>query len=142
MEKQEFILTKKPVKDALSITEKECVRMYGFVADPNKPIWENLKSSLKNLPTQLFLQAPYSLTCHNLCKKLQPPPGFNQLLGLSQNFCIEQYHPKPTVKETTAKLKRSIRLKSWIKQNGIEEDDYIKNFTYLHDGTHLPHLTK
>ena len=100
--------------------------MYGFVADPNKPIWENLKSALKNLPTQLFLQAPYSLTCHNLCKKLQPPPGFNQLLGLGHNFCIEQYHPKPTIKEKMAKSKRSIRLKSWIKQNGIEEDDYIK----------------
>jgi hypothetical protein len=116
--------------------------MYGFVADPNKPIWENLKSALKNLPVQFFLQAPYNLTCHNLCEKLEPPPGFNQLLGLGQNFCIEQHHPKPTVEDTMTKLKRSIRLKSWIKQNGIGEDDYIKNFTYLHDGTHLLRLMK
>ncbi len=83
-----------------------------------------------------------STTCHNLCEKLQPTPGFNQLLGLGLNFCIEQHRPKPNVKNTMEKLKKSIRLRVWTEENGIANDEYIKNSTYLHDGTHPLHQTK
>jgi hypothetical protein len=100
------MLTKKPIEDTMSTIDKECTQMYGFIADPTKPIWENIPVALQKNPTSTFLQTPYKLTCHNLCEKLQPPPGFNQLLGLGLNFCIEQYHPKPNIKKHHRKTKK------------------------------------
>ena len=122
---------KKPIAGSLSTISKECIRTYGFVADPNKPIWKNIPSALKSMTTNEYLQSPYNLHCHNLCENLKPPLGFNILLGLSLNFCIEQNHPKPNVQYTLEKLKRSIRLKEWLEENGSNNND---------DDEYIPHL--
>jgi hypothetical protein len=68
-----------------------------------------------------------SLQCHNLCIKEKPPPRYNQLLGLSLNYCIETLHPKPNFKQTTDKLEKSIHLKHWVNEYGANNnnDDYI-----------------
>jgi hypothetical protein len=97
--------------------------MYGFVSNPEKPIWENIPNALRTLNATTYLQTPYNLHCHNLCESLQPPPGSNQLLGLGLNFCIKESHPKPNVKHTLEKLERSVRLQAWINENGTPADE-------------------
>jgi hypothetical protein len=96
-------------------------------ANTKKPIWENIPNAVQTINATTFLQTPSNLHhCHNLCKKLQPPTGDKQLLGLGLNFCIGKRHPKPNVKNTLEKLKRSIRLQAWIKENGAPTSgDYI-----------------
>ncbi len=83
------------------------------------------------MTTNEYLQSPYNLHCHNLCENLKPPLGFNILLGLGLNFCIEQNQPKPNVQYTLEKLKRSIRLKEWLEENGSSNND---------DDEYIPHL--
>ncbi len=112
---QEYTLTKNPK------ISKECIRTYGFIADPNKPVWKNIPSALKFMNTNMYLQSLYNLHCHNLCENLQPPLGFNILLGLSLDFCIEQKQPRPNVQHTLEKLKRSVQLKEWLKENGNDK---------------------
>jgi len=126
MEKQEYNLTIKPFKDIMKLMHKHCNQSYGFTANPDLPIWENVPSALRSLPTNLILWSPTNQHCHNLCNNLQPPPGFNYLLGLGLNFCIEKINPKPNVNHTLERLRRSIRLKHWIKENGANNnEDYI-----------------
>jgi hypothetical protein len=72
------------------------------------------------------LQSPTNQRCHNLCQNIQPPPGFNYLLGLGLNFCIETLNPKPNINRTIERLQKSIRLKHWMRENNtITNDDYI-----------------
>jgi hypothetical protein len=132
IQQQEYTLTKKPITDSISAISKECIRTYGFVANPNKPIWKNIPSALKSMNTNAYLQLPYNLHCHNLCENLQPPLGFNTLLGLGLNFCIEQNQPKPNVQNTLEKLKRSVQLKEWLKENSNNnnDDEYLP-YLYL-----------
>jgi hypothetical protein len=57
---------------------------------------------------------------------LTPPPGYNCLLGLGLNFCIEQAHPKPNIEHTLKRLKQAIRLQQWQTENGVNQNnDYI-----------------
>jgi hypothetical protein len=86
--------------NTITATKKECVRTYGFIADPKKQIWANIPAALKSIHAMTYLNSPLNLHCHNLCTKLQPPKGFNHLLGLGLNFCIEQRKPTPTIKNT------------------------------------------
>jgi hypothetical protein len=101
--------------------------MYGFVVDSEKPVWKNIPNALKAINVTTYLQTPTNLLCHNLCKKLQPPTGFDQLLGLGLNYCIKECHPKPNIKHTIEKLTRSIRLQVWINEEGPpgNDNDYI-----------------
>jgi hypothetical protein len=105
--------------------------MYGFTTDP-------IPIALKIISATSYLQTPYNLYCHNLCEKLQPPPGFNHLLILDLNFCIKKYHLKPNVKYTLEKLNRSVRLQAWIK-DGASDEVYQSKTTWIHYlGTYGP----
>jgi len=75
----------------------------------------------------------------NLCNNIQPPPGFNYLLDLGLNFCIEQHKPTPNIENTLKRLERSIRLKAWTTENEINDEgnNYIKNL-YLPSTWHPP----
>jgi hypothetical protein len=63
---------------------------------------------------------PSNATYHNLTgKKL--PCGSDQLLGLSLKFCIQEKIPKPQVAKTVARLRRAIRLTTWLDSRSNEE---------------------
>jgi len=117
--------------DSLTATEKECICCYGFIANPSKPIWENIPSALKAIQATTYLNSPYNLHCHNLCKTLPLPTGYNQLLDLSLNYCIERKKPTPNIQNTLDKLNRSDRLKAWLKDNPIKKDKNYNPNLYL-----------
>jgi hypothetical protein len=73
---------------------------------------------------------PSNATLHNLSgKKL--PCGSDQLLGLSLKFCIQETIPKLQVKKTIERLRRAIRLQSWLDTHSDEktEDKNDNNYT-------------
>jgi hypothetical protein len=125
-EKQHLYEIKKQ-RDSTIAIEKECIRSYGFVANPTKKIWENIPSALKTIQATTYLNSPFNLHCHNLCTKLLTPIGFNQLLSLGLNFCIERSKPTPNIKYTLNKLNRNVRLKAWLEKNPLEQDNYNPN---------------
>ena len=108
-EKQEYILTL-PTNTILNNTKKIFQKLYGFTANPDIPIWDNIPIALKNTPAHLIHQSPTNQHCHNLCKEAQPPPGFNYLLSLGLNFCIKMLHPKPNIQNTVDRITKSLRL--------------------------------
>jgi hypothetical protein len=123
---QHYQLTTKPYNTIIAVAKHHCIKNFGFVSDPSKKLWENIPSALKALPTRFVLQSPANQYCHNLCTETAPPPGYNYLLGLGLNYCIESLHPNPNINLTVKKIEKSIRLKHWLSKNGIENnDDYI-----------------
>jgi hypothetical protein len=125
--RQEHQLTLKPYNDIISNAKLCCTQDYSFASDPNKPLWENIPNALKTLLTQFFLQTPTNLWCHNLCKNITLPPGYNQLLGLGLNYYIKTIHPNPNIKITIVRMEKLIWLKHWIDKHGANNnnDDYI-----------------
>ena len=123
-------------------TKRHCIKAYGFTSDPEKPLWKNIPSALQSLSTQLFIRSPTNLQCHNLCEALIPPAGYNLLLGLGLNFCIEQYTPSPNINNTMERLERSIRLKHWLKENDIQGDDEYIPSLYLPSRWNPPEASK
>ncbi len=124
--------------DAISDEKRQCIKTYGVVSDPTKPQWHNTSCALRSLPTHVFLQSPTNLQCHNLCQTLTPPPGYNYLLGLGLNFCIEQARPKPNIERTFERLKQTIRLKQWLTKNGINQDDEYIPSLYIQSNWNPP----
>jgi len=121
--KQNYQLTIKPYNNIILDTKHCCIREYDFASDLHKPLWESIPSTLKTLPTNLFLQTPISLQCHNLCEKETPPPGYNQLLCLGLNYCDETLHSNPNLKQMIDKLKKSIHLKHWVDKYGANNNN-------------------
>ena len=140
---REYQLTQKIIVVTTSAVNRQRVKTYGFTANPEKPLWENIPIALRSIPADLFLKSPLNLKCHNLCESIEPPPGYNHLLGLGLNYCIEQIHPKPNLNYTLERLKKSIRLKHWVKEMVLKEMKIIFHlYVYHRDGTRQKHLQK
>eukprot|EP00978_Attheya_sp_CCMP212_P027198 scaffold90925_cov61-Attheya_sp.AAC.2 len=60
-------LTTQRIHTAEQHTIKECRSYYGFAADPDKPLWENIPYDISQIPPQLFLEQPEAGGFHNLC---------------------------------------------------------------------------
>ena len=86
---------------------------YGFLADPNKELWENLEAYYKNMPIETFLVGtPTSMTCHNVCKTTEAPAGVEHLLGLGTKYCVRRTQLQTrTVNKMMERLKKNVRWK-------------------------------
>jgi hypothetical protein len=73
-----------------SKTDHELKGRFGFISDPNKAEWWNIKQSIRSLELRLLLIAPHNKAFHNLRDTLTPPTGTHQLLGLGLKFCLEK----------------------------------------------------
>lgn len=62
---------------------------------------------------------------HNLCTKLTPPQGFERLLGLGLNFCIQREHPTKNYKESFERLRKDLRTRYLFKDH-IDNPDFNK----------------
>ena len=80
---------------------------FGFVADPDKPLWKNVDDRL----SQLTIAESYNgssirnKACHNICAHSQPPVGYEDLLGLGLPYCIK---PASTSEMLTSTMQSSI----------------------------------
>jgi hypothetical protein len=104
-------------------TDQELKQRFGFISDPAKEQWWNIKQAIRSLDLQLLLIAPRNKAYHNLCENLTPPSGARQLLGIGLKFCLERKQPSQRLQDTIAKITHDIRLRFEIQQN----IDYFKD---------------
>jgi hypothetical protein len=56
-------------------TDQELKQRFGFISDPAKKQWWNIKQAIRSLDLRLLMIAPRNKTYHNLCENLRPPPA-------------------------------------------------------------------
>jgi hypothetical protein len=105
---------------------------FGFISDPAKKQWWNIKQAIRSLDLRLLLIAPRNKAYHNLCENLTPPSGTRRLLGLGLKFCLEKKQPSQQLQDTISKITHDIRLRFEIQQNS-------EYFTY-NSGEYNPRL--
>lgn len=74
-----------------------------------------------------YLQQPSNLACHNLCTYLHPPNGFEQLLGLGLNYCLQptRANPQAVVNAFCTRFERDLFTKMYFtdkRRSGEEEE--------------------
>ena len=98
---------------------------YGFCADPDLSIWENLKRHVGEMTIlQYFVQA-INVQCHNMCdpSSLMPLGVKSLLLGLGLKYCVRTPRPTNKIKITIDCLKRNLRLMWYFKYHSPGEVD-------------------
>ena len=87
----------------VSSYRRKIKEQFGFVADPDKPLWKNVDDRL----SQLTIAESYNgssirnKACHNICVHSQPPVGYKDLLGLGLNYCIKPASTSEMLTSTT-----------------------------------------
>jgi len=126
-----------PLVNIINVTQKRtintCLRTFGFIANPSKPLWNNVINAIETYDQKLLRSQPTNLAFHNLCSTKQPPPNMQQLLGLGLKFCIETPTPKPNLQKTVKNLVRSVRTQAYLTENNKTTNStyipqlYVKN---------------
>ena len=101
-------------------------RDLGHVADPNKTPYKNATDIIGNTPISKLDNS----TFHNLCTKLSPPHGIEDLLGLGLKFCIENEKPTQDTSHGITKIGNSLQVAwnlSLPKKQNEESNDRIYN---------------
>jgi hypothetical protein len=115
---------------------------YGFTRNPNHPLWKNKKDALKTMDLRLLERHPSNATFHNLTGK-ESPFGSEQLLCVSLKFCVQEKIPTQQVNKMLTKLRRAVRLCTWLDSKETDENEEDKNKyipgLYL-PSTWVPHL--
>ena len=86
---------------------------YGFLADPAKETWENVKEYFESMPLeQFFVGRPTNMACHNICTDVEAPVGIEHLLGLGGKYCEKKTKlNRKTLDEMFRRLRSNIRWK-------------------------------
>ena len=112
-------------------TNCRCIQCYGIVSNPLHPPWRQCMTALANTPAWLYFSCPGTLTFHNLCTTLSPPPGLISLLGLSHKFCIERTWPTTDLRWSHSHFKWAICLRHWLDENQSHDNTDTSNSEYL-----------
>jgi len=64
-------------------------QQYGFLAEPDQPLWHNLERILGDGSASTYFARPTNMACHSFLQHLPMLPGTNNLLGLGHNYCIK-----------------------------------------------------
>ncbi len=113
-------------------TESQCLRNYGFVANPNTSLQKNFNTTLRNLPI-IAPKQPSNLTFHNLCTDTEIPLGTRQLLGLNLKFCLSPKIIPNNINTTVLQTAYTIRTATFLNESTSNTDSayikqiYIKN---------------
>jgi hypothetical protein len=91
-------------------TDLHLKRKFGFVCDPKRPKWHNIKQGILSMDLQLILQDPTTKAFHNLCDSLTPPMGTRQLLGLGLKFCLQRQLHQECLHNTLERITKDVRL--------------------------------
>ena len=79
-------------------------QQYGFLADPNLPIWKNVERRIGEMGMEEYCGSRMgNMACHNLLQLNSLPVGTTTLLGLNLNYCIKlQQQQKQQLKHSNA----------------------------------------
>ena len=64
-------------------------QQYGFLAEPDQPLWHNLERILGDGSASTYFARPTNMACHSFLQHLPMLPGTENLLDLGHNYCIK-----------------------------------------------------
>jgi hypothetical protein len=123
LDRHQTAITVNIAKNSNYLISSTALRVYGFVPNPLKPIWENQNQLLGNLHPSQYFSSPSNMAFHNLCLNAQTPPGTDFLLGLGLKYCIEAPRPYQCLASSIQQIQRSVRLHSAFKDEDSDTDD-------------------
>ena len=93
--------------------QNELKHLCGFLANPSKELWENIKDYYNNMVPRTYpVGRPTNMACHNLCMINKAPEGTESFLGLGERYCVQRMTLDPKLTDTiTSRLEKSIRWK-------------------------------
>ena len=101
-------------------------QQYGFLADPNLPIWKNVERRIGEMGMEEYCGSRMgNMACHNLLQLNSLPVGTNTLLGLNLNYCIKPSTTTKTTTKTFERLTEDIRRIYAFSQSPPDDDEYI-----------------
>ena len=110
---------------------KQLVREFGFATNPQLHPMVNAATYLGQMSARLYSKQIKNRRSHNLCKSLQPPFDYNDLIGLGLKFCPNVAPPTRTLNTSLQRFSRNIRLRDWAtkakevsRQNTSTQDNY------------------
>ena len=80
----------------------------GFLADPDKPTWENVQEQLGQMPAHSLLNMTSNMAWHSL-SSIPIPRGTQRMLGLGLNFCVKTDTPTNDYAKTVDRISGDIR---------------------------------
>ena len=99
---------------------------YGFLADPDQPVWYNVERRIAEMSMEELESRPSNMACHNLLKYNPLPQGTNQLLGCGLNHCNQSSTATDTIKYTFDRFNEVIRKRWAFLETPPEEREHIK----------------
>jgi hypothetical protein len=126
------------LEQTLRATKHCCFHQYGCFADPKYSLQKNFNIQISHDEPTAKTQ-PKNLGFHNLCSKNKLPLGTKQLLGLNLNFYLAPTSPRDNISKTVLKMARSIRIKYFLDQHGLSNDEEYNKQIYINNtGWHPP----
>jgi hypothetical protein len=117
------------LEQTLRATKHRCLHQYGCFADPKYSLQKNFNIQISRDEPTANTQ-PKNLGFHNLCSANKLPLGTKQLLGLNLNFCLAPASPRG---KTVLKMARSIRIKYFLDQHGLSNDEEYNRQIYINN---------
>ena len=99
---QKFLKCSK--QQALRNKKEEIITNYGFVADTNLTLKQNIKKQLLNQTTGVLNNNILNPSFHNLSPTLKIPQSSATLLGLGSKFCIKTKLPHLNLRKSFSKF--------------------------------------
>ena len=101
-------------------------KQYGFLADPNLPLWKNVERRIGEMSMEEYCGSRMgNMACHNLLQSNPLPVGTNTLLGLNLNYCIKPSTTTKTTTKTFDRMTEDIRRIYAFSQSPPDDSDYI-----------------
>ena len=102
---------------------KEDVRQqYGFLANPDWPLWRNLEEHVRKMPARDVFEQPRNKAVHNLLFEQPLPVGTKTLFGNGLNFCLRASVPTNKLEDTTDRYGNDVRRAGyWLKNPQPDE---------------------
>ena len=99
----------------LTQIKRHCNNLYGFAADPNKTLCQNIHQRLQQLNLDDILRQPSHLKYHQLSSDTSLPPCTHLLLDLGAKFFLKQLCLTPNLKKIFGQISRDVRLRAYAR---------------------------
>ena len=85
------------------------VQQYGFAADLDLLLWQNVEVQLKTMDMTEVRSRPRNMACHNLLQRLELQSGSKELLGLNLNYCVKPSSLSQMTNMTFTRFQKDLR---------------------------------
>ena len=98
-------------KLAIESVKRNCIKDFGYVADPYLPKWRNMENAISHMTPADYFNRPNQMAYHDLCRTKKPPDGIGSTLGLGLKFCVQSDQPPNNLKTSYTRFANDVRTK-------------------------------